>query len=123
EDRGERAQSSSISGEWRLPVCSVSFEEAKRGEHCKDAEQPKRGYVLEVRADSYASIVDQRNDGRQQESCQEMRKINRIVSDAVQLDRVHLRQEVRSDPPDGDCFIGTNDQVSERHHPSGRKAH
>src|SRR5260221_5707716 len=63
--------------------------------------------------------------GKEERDCQaknKMRQVDRVISDAIKLDRIQRGEEISGNSPSRERFEWTGEEITKEHHPTGDKA-
>src|ERR1700687_6310859 len=108
--------------EQRMKVCWASMPRPCQSKQNNEREKRKGGEFSQPPPRAYPAIVHpcQRDGDRQPQ--QNMREVNRVTAQPVQLMRIQRREQISCDAPGGERFKGASEKVAEKDHPSSGEA-
>src|SRR5215813_8847316 len=99
-----------------------SASRADRNERKKNQKNDARHSLLKIRAEPDAAVVQKSEEQRQRDTKYKPPEKHGLACNAVDLDRIELRKNVRRDFAERDRFPRAHDEIREQHDPSGEIA-
>jgi len=105
-----------------MKICGSAAEGAYNEESEEDQEDHAGHGFLEIRAEADTAVVDGGEKQSERDTEDETREENGLAVYAIELERIERGENVGGNFTEGDGFPGTDDEVSEKHHPAGEVA-